>query len=38
MLSLVLPSGSITLMVAGGSLRTPLIMVWGGGTTAWKVM
>ena len=30
------PSGSTTRTVAGGSLRTPVRMVRGGGTTLWK--
>ena len=32
------PSASTTRTVAGGSLRTPLRMVRGAGTTEWKVM
>ncbi len=32
-----LPSGSITSMFPGGSLRTPLRIVRGAGTTAWNI-
>ncbi len=32
-----LPSGSIRMMVPGGSLRTPRRIVCGAGTTEWKL-